>query len=106
MKNTEAIARVIASGTGDTEQFVALLGALGFSVSPKGDTEHLERMRRKIGGTHPTSPGLWQVNSANGWVSLWAGFNSNESPGMFSPGEAREIAMALVVMAEQEERRR
>lgn len=106
MKNTEALARVIASDTKDAEQFVALLGALGFSVIPKGDAEHLERVRRKIGGTHPVAPGKWQVNAANGWVSLWAGFNSNESPGMFSPGEAREIAMSLILMAEQEERRR
>lgn len=106
MKNTEAVARVIASGTEDPEQFAALLGALGFAVIPKGDAEHLERMRRKTGGVHPDAPGKWQINSANGWVSFWAGFRSNESPGMFCPGEAREIAMALILMAEQEERRR
>lgn len=107
MKNTEAVLRVISSGTQNEEQFVALLAALGFAVIPKGDAEHLERVRRKTGGVHPTSPGNWQTNATqNGWVSFWAGFNSNESPGMFSPGEAREIAMTLILMAEQEERRR
>ena len=107
MKNTEAILRVITSGTKNEEQFVALLGALGFAVIPKNDAEHLERVRRKTGGVHPNSPGHWQVNSTqSGWVDFWAGFNSNEIPGMFSPGEAREIAMSLILMAEQEERRR
>ena len=96
---------MIASGTGDAEQFVALLGALGFSVIPKGDAEHLERVRRKTGGKHPNAPGNWQVNSTNsGWVSFLAGFS--QGPGMFCPAEAREIAMALILMAEQEERRR
>jgi hypothetical protein len=105
MKNTEALVRVIASGTENAEQFVALLATLGFAVIPKSDADHLERVRRKTGGEHPSAPGHWQVNSTqSGWVSFWAGFN--ESPGMFCPAEAREIAMALIVMAEQEERRR
>jgi hypothetical protein len=64
-------------------------------------------VRRKTGGVHPVAPGTWQVNATqSGWVSFWSGFNSNEIPGMFSPAEAREIAMALILMAEQEERRR
>jgi len=107
VKNTEAIDRVLMSGVNDPEQFAAMLGSLGFSVIPKGDADHLERVRRKMGGVHPTAPGQWQINSTqNGWVSFWAGFNSNESPGMFSPGEAREIAVALIVISEQEQARR
>ena len=116
-KNIEAVARSLTGSAPGAalsefqlttaEEFVATLTARGFSVIPKGDAEQIERVRRKTGGTHPVAPGVWQVNSTqNGWVSFWAGFRNDESPGMFCPAEAREIAMALIVMAEQEERRR
>jgi hypothetical protein len=105
VKNTEAVVRVIASGTEDAEQFVALLSALGFAVIPKSDADQLERTRRKTGGTHPVAPGRWQVNASDAWVSVCVG-GWETGPGMFSPAEAREVAMALIVFAAQAERHR
>ncbi len=88
------------------EEFSRVLSGCGFSIVPKEDAERLERVRRKTGGTHPAAPGLWQVNAAGQWVSFRAGRSGDEPPGMFSPGEAREIAMALIEFAAQAERAR
>jgi hypothetical protein len=88
------------------EEFSRVLSGCGFSIVPKKDAEHFAHVRRKTGGTHPTYPGLWQVNAADQWVSFRAGARGDESPGMFSPGEAREIAMALIEFAAQTERAR
>ena len=117
-KYIEAVARSlggVAPGAAPSDvqivaakEFVVTLIARGFAVIPKGDADQLARTRRKTGGTHPTAPGQWRVSSQDGWVGLWAcpGDDGNGRPGMFCPAEAREIAMALIVMAEQEERRR
>jgi len=115
-KNIEAVARSLTGSApgaplseaqlATAEEFVATLVARGFAVIPKADVDHLERVRRKTGGVHPTAPGQWRVSMQNGWVGLWAGQSSDERPGMFSPGEARAIAMSLIEMAAQEERRR
>jgi hypothetical protein len=88
------------------EEFSRVLSGCGFSIVPKEDAEQLVRVRRKTGGTHLVSPGQWQVNAAGQWVSLCAGRSRDESPGMFSPGKAREIAMALIEFAAQAERAR
>lgn len=88
------------------KEFVATLVARGFTVIPKGNADYFERVQRKTGGQHPTAPGRWRVSSQNGWVGLWATPGGDERPGMFSPGEAREIAMALIEFAAQEERQR
>jgi hypothetical protein len=88
------------------EEFLTTLAARGFAVIQKSEADHLARMQRKTGGVHPTAPGRWRVSSQNGWVGLWATPGADERPGMFSPGEAREIAMALIEFAAQEERRR
>lgn len=89
----------------EANDFLRVLRACGFDVVPKGDADQLDRIRRKMGGMHPMQPGLWQVSAASGWVSLSAG-REKDQPGMFSPGEAREIAMALIIFAEQAERER
>jgi hypothetical protein len=102
MTKEQAIER--AAGLKPAE-FSQVLSGCGFAVVPKGDADQLDRIRRKTGGTHPVMPGLWQVNAADQWVSFCAG-RDRDQPGMFSPGEAREIAMALIVFADQAERAR
>ena len=115
MKETEAIARSLTGAAPGSEltlaqleaaeEFVATLLARGFSVVSRFEAEQTARIQRKTGGTHPVAPGLWHVSAENGWVGLWAG-KEETSPGMFCPGEAREIGMSLIVFAEQEERKR
>ena len=102
MTKEQAIAR--AHGL-SPEEFSRVLQGCGFSIVPKGDADQLDRIRRKTGGEHPIAPGLWQVNAAGPWVSLSAG-RDNDQPGMFSPGEARDIAIALIIFADQAERER
>lgn len=102
MNKEQAIER--AAGL-KSKEFLEVLSGCGFAVIPKGDADQIDRLRRKTGGEHPAMPGLWQVNAAGQWVSLSAGRDSDQ-PGMFSPGEAREIAHALIIFAEQAERAR
>lgn len=112
MKKTDAenITRALAiaaNGTSPSET-IALLAAQGLAVTLKSEVDILEHIRRKTGGVHPDRPGHWRMSAQSGWVGLLAGTQDveDEEHGMFSPAEAREIAMALILYAEQAERQR